>query len=146
MSNTNKIMGNSFESDLCERLFEKGYWVHNMAQNVFGQPADIIAVKDGNAYLIDCKVCSNNKFPLSRVESNQHQAMKLWGECGNGQGWFALRIHEDVLMIPYSVVEYYLNKQSGLNENEIYNSGLPFEIWATYNHPIESVTESETKS
>lgn len=56
----NKIAGNRFEAELCGILAEHGFWAHNMAQNQAGQPADIIAVKDGWAVLIDCKLCSGN--------------------------------------------------------------------------------------
>ena len=74
----NRKIGNSFETEFCELLFQYGFWCHNMAQNAAGQPADIIAVKGKTAYLIDCKVCSNNRFPLSRVEENQHFAMETY--------------------------------------------------------------------
>ena len=56
---TNRKLGNSFEQALCELLFEKGFWVHNLAQNQAGQPADIIAVINSKPYLIDAKVCSD---------------------------------------------------------------------------------------
>lgn len=69
---TNKKLGNTFEAELCEILFKHGFWSHNLAQNAAGQPADVIAVKHKTPYLIDCKVCSRGKFPLSRVEENQH--------------------------------------------------------------------------
>lgn len=58
---TNRKIGNSFETEFCELLFQHGFWCHNMAQNAAGQPADVIAVKGKTAYLIDCKVCSNNR-------------------------------------------------------------------------------------
>ena len=29
---TNKKIGNDFESDFCEILFENGFWRHNLAQ------------------------------------------------------------------------------------------------------------------
>ena len=53
---SNKKLGNSFEAELCEILSQHGFWAHNLAQNAAGQPADVIAVKDGEAFLIDCKV------------------------------------------------------------------------------------------
>lgn len=53
---TNRKIGNSFETEFCELLFQHGFWCHNMAQNAAGQPADVIAVKGKTAYLIDCKV------------------------------------------------------------------------------------------
>lgn len=126
--NTNKSLGNSFESEFCDRLFQKGYWVHNMAQNASGQPADVIAVKNGAAHLIDCKVCSNNKFPFSRVEGNQDLSMTLWEKCGNGQGWFALLLEDEVFMIPHVVITRYRERQAGLNEREI-RSGIPLDLW-----------------
>lgn len=141
MKSTNKSMGNSFESSFCELLSEYGFWCHNMAANASGQPADVIAAKDGNAYLIDCKVCSHGKFPFSRMEENQDLAMGLWESCGNGQGWFALLVEEFIYMIPHSVIKEFKEKQPGFNRDEILSIGLPFDIWASYNHPIESVGE-----
>jgi Holliday junction resolvase len=83
---TNKKLGNDFEAEFCEILFENGFWAHNMAQNAAGQPADVIAVRNEKSYIIDCKVCSNGRFPLSRIEDNQHLSMKLWEESGNHTG------------------------------------------------------------
>ena len=71
----NKKIGNDFEQDLCEKLSEYGFWTHNLTMNKAGQPADIVAVKNKIAYLIDAKVCSNDIFPLSRVEENQDLAI-----------------------------------------------------------------------
>ena len=94
----NKKIGNSFEAELCEILFQHGFWAHNMAQNAAGQPADVIAVKNGSAYLIDCKVCSGKAFSLSRIEENQRSAMKLWHRCSNGDGLFAVKFEERIYM------------------------------------------------
>ena len=41
---TNRKLGNTFESEFCEMLYEKGFWVHNMAQNQAGQPADVTSL------------------------------------------------------------------------------------------------------
>ena len=76
----NKTLGNQFEQELCDRLSEYGFWVHCLAMNKAGQPADILAVKNKIAYLIDAKVCSSRGFALSRVEDNQEMAMNLWNE------------------------------------------------------------------
>ena len=46
MSN-NKKLGNDFESRFCEILYSEGFWVHNLAQNSAGQPADVIAARNG---------------------------------------------------------------------------------------------------
>lgn len=99
---TNKKLGNDFESEFCEMLASEGFWVHNMAQNAAGQPADVIAVKDKKALLIDCKVCTRKGFALSRIEENQDLSMELWRECGNGEGWFAIKTNEGVIfMLPH---------------------------------------------
>lgn len=126
---TNKKLGNTFETEFCEILGKHGYWVHNMAQNAAGQPADVIAVKNKLAYLIDCKVCTKNRFPLSRVEENQHFSMEFWNMCGNGEGWFALKVEDEIYMIPhYSMVELSY-RQSSLNFIEIKEYGVKLERW-----------------
>ena len=127
----NKKIGNSFEQELCDILYEHGFWVHNMAMNKSGQPADVIAVKNNRAYLIDAKVCSNNNFPFSRIEDNQAMAMDLWKDCGNGIGWFALKTSEGIYMLSYYAMTSYKNKQSSLNFADIVNLGLPIEKWVT---------------
>ena len=126
----NKILGNSFEQELCEKLSEFGFWTHNLAMNKAGQPADIIAVRNKIAYLIDAKVCSNRGFALSRVEENQELAMTLWDERGNGQGWFALKLPTDeIYMIPHLCMQGYKNVQSSLSFDEIHELGRPLEWW-----------------
>lgn len=92
-------MGNRFEQELAQILFDHGYWVHLLKQNDAGQPADLIAVKNGRAFLIDAKVCTNGKFPLSRIEPNQELAMRSWEERGNGIGLFALKMPDDIYML-----------------------------------------------
>jgi len=126
---SNRALGNSFESELCDILYGYGFWTHNLAQNKAGQPADVLAAKNGKAYLIDAKVCSDGKFPLSRVEDNQELAMTLWKECGNGEGWFALKVNEEIFMIPFFTIKAYMNAQSSLSTAEIYEYGMPLERW-----------------
>lgn len=115
----NKKSGNQFEAELCEMLSKHGFWVHQLSQNSAGQPADVIAVKNGSAYLIDCKVCSNEKFALSRVEENQELAMKLWYECENGTGWFALKFGDNIYMAPHVALQVYRMHHSTINKNFI---------------------------
>ena len=126
----NKTLGNNFEQELCEKLSEYGYWVHNLAMNKAGQPADIIAVRNKIAYLIDAKVCSNRGFALSRVEENQELSMTLWEERGNGQGWFALKLPTDeIYMIPHICIQGYKQVQSVLSFSEIHAIGKPLGKW-----------------
>lgn len=125
----NRKLGNAFESEFCELLYAHGYWVHNMAQNSAGQPADVIAVKDGNPYLIDCKVCSRKTFSLSRIEENQHFSMEMWKASGNGEGWFALKIEDEVVMIPHRTMIALSYEKSTLNAKDIDEYGVPLERW-----------------
>lgn len=128
----NKILGNNFEQELCEKLSEYGFWTHNLAMNKAGQPADVIAVKNKIAYLIDAKVCSSRGFALSRVEENQDLAMDLWKECGNGQGWFALKVPTgEIYMLPHICVQAYKGRQAYLSFSEIHTLGKPLEKWVT---------------
>lgn len=127
----NKKLGNDFESAFCKTLFEQGFWCHNLAQNQAGQPADVIAVRNGKAYLIDCKVCSKGAFVLSRIEENQDLAMELWQYCGNRDGWFAILIAESkkVYMIPHWLIKTVRNRHYCLSEKEIKTSGIPLTEW-----------------
>ena len=127
---SNRAVGNAFEQELSELLYAYGFWCHRLTQDSAGQPADVIAVKNKTAYLIDCKDCSAKGFDLRRVEENQITAMQLWNECGNGQGWFAIKVPtDDIYMLPLFVVMAYKGRQSSLSYAEIHEIGKPFEVW-----------------
>jgi Holliday junction resolvase len=128
---SNKKLGNSFETELCELLSMYGFWCHNMAQNAAGQPADVIAVRNGLPYLIDCKVCSTDKgFDLRRVEENQELAMDLWRECDNGAGWFAMKLPSDeIYMLNHRVIKVCRTTRSYLSIGEISLIGIPIKKW-----------------
>lgn len=99
---SNRATGTRFEQELCELLAEHGFWAHNMAQNQAGQPADIIAVKNNKAVLIDCKMCSSDRFRLSRIEENQEMAMSRWYVVGNDYSYFALKMPSgEIRMLPF---------------------------------------------
>ena len=130
---TNKTLGNNFEAELCEKLSEYGFWTHNLAMNKAGQPADVIAVKNKKAYLIDAKVCSSRGFALSRVEDNQELAMELWKDKGNGQAWFAMKLpNDEIYMIPHICILAYKNRQSSLSFSEIHELGKPLGKWVVW--------------
>ena len=126
---TNKKIGNDFESDFCEILFNEGFWTHNLAQNASGQPSDVIAARNGKTYLIDCKVCSNRGFALSRIEENQDLSMELWKDTGNGDGWFALKVEEEIVMIPHFSIKALMREKSVLNLTDIREYGVKLERW-----------------
>ena len=129
---TNKKIGNEFELEMCDKLSEHGFWCHPLNANKAGQPADIIAVKNKIAYLIDAKVCTSRGFALSRMEENQDLAMDQWKECGNGQGWFAIKLPTaEIYMIPHICIKAYQQRQATLSFSEIYQLGKPLEKWVT---------------
>lgn len=126
---TNKKLGNDFESKFCEILFENGFWTHNMAQNASGQPADVIAARKGKSYLIDCKVCSSRGFALSRMEENQDLSMELWKSCGNGEGWFAVLLNNEIFMIPHISIKALREEKSYMTELDVKEYGIALERW-----------------
>ena len=129
---SNKTIGNALERKICNFLFCQGFWAHNFASTVAGQPADIIACRNGKPYLIDAKVCSRGKFPLTRVEANQITAMDLWDRCGNGGGWFACELPSgEVYFIsaPHVHNEMVHGKKE-LTSGDIRN-GVPMREWST---------------
>lgn len=126
---TNKKLGNDFESKFCEILFENGFWTHNMAQNASGQPADVIAARNGKSYLIDCKVCSSRGFALSRMEENQDLSMELWKSCGNGEGWFAVLLNNEIFMIPHISIKALREEKSYMTELDVKEYGIVLERW-----------------
>ena len=135
MAKSNRAVGNAFEQEFSELLYAYGFWVHRLTQDSAGQPADVIAVRNKTAYLIDCKDCSAKGFDLRRVEENQINAMQLWDECGNGQGWFALKVPgnvsdvSDIYMLPLFVVMAYKSRQSSLSFAEIRELGKSIDVW-----------------
>ena len=55
--------------------------------------------------------------------------MALWKECGNGEGWFALKVGEEIYMIPHFTIIAYKNHQSYMSFSEIYECGKTLEQW-----------------
>ena len=94
------------------------------------QPADMIAVRNENAYLIDAKDCENDRFVFSRIENNQDSAMRFWELCGNNQGLFALKTSEGVYMLPYGRIQTLeaLGYKS-LNMMQIKANSIPYKVW-----------------
>lgn len=128
---TNKKQGNAFEREFCEILASNGFWVLNVPQNAAGQPADVVAVRRKTAYLIDCKNCEHSKFPISRIEMNQELSMRLWQECENGEGWFALHCEDRIFMLSYPKIKWIqaLKMKNVLSYEDIRTYGLRLEDW-----------------
>ncbi len=129
----NKNLGNDFEESLSNYLSYKGFWVQLVTPNQDGQSADILAIKGGQAYLIDAKVCSNGTFDIQRIEENQESSMKKFKDCGNGAGLFALWIDKQTIAICSidDLKELSQVKQKRyLNSLEIESISTPLEEWA----------------
>lgn len=125
---SNKKAGNDFEDQFAELAGSKGFWAHRMTANVDGQPADVIICKNNIPILVDCKDCKNNVFKLSRIEENQELAMIKWLEKGNKYALFALKIENDVWLIPFMILMNY--KKAGikqLNKTRILEEGYSLE-------------------
>lgn len=126
---SNKSVGNRFEITLCNNLAMLGFWAHNFRQDVSGQPADVIAVRNRKAYLIDCKVCSGESFDLRRMEENQDLSMTRWEECGNGQGWFAVQCKDLIYMFSHDTIKKLRETRSSVPFKEFKSFAVPFGEW-----------------
>lgn len=130
MPNTNKKNGNRFETEICDYLSSKGWWAHNFAQNESGQPCDIIACKDGKAYLIDAKICKGNSFSATRIEQNQILSMTKFQKCGNEEGYFAIRIGGNIYMARLSyLIHQQANGAASINVKALVDDCLTLEQW-----------------
>ena len=126
----NKKLGNKFEKELSEILYDAGYWVHLLNQNKNGQPADIIAVKNIKSYLIDAKVCSYEIFPFRRIEDNQRLAMDMWQECGNTTPYFALKCRNEIYMVDWNTIKDLIKKgKKQLNLDDMNKYGVRLATW-----------------
>lgn len=98
----NKEIGTQFERELCDELAKRGFWTHFInPDNSGAQPFDIIAVKNGRAYAIDCKTCEANRFNIKRLEDNQVFAFGRWIECGNINPLIAVKHDDKIIWIDY---------------------------------------------
>lgn len=120
-------LGNDFETELAEKLSSYGYWVHNFALGRYGQPVDLIAIKDNMAHLIEAKVCSKGTFNKVRIEDNQILAIMKYHTSGNGSAWFAFKFDENIYMVEATTLLQ--EKQKVLNEKKIAELGMRLENW-----------------
>ena len=103
---SNKSAGTKFEREFANRLAAEGFWVHRLQDNKNGQPCDVIAARNGEAYLFDCKDCQKEVFDLRRVEENQYNAMQFFYVTGNSRGMFAVRYDPEVIfLVDYQVLK-----------------------------------------
>lgn len=129
----NRTAGVQFEEEFANYLWERKFWVHCLVQAAGGQPADLIAQRKGCVWLVDCKVCAGDRFPLNRVEYNQHRSMQAWLHAGGTMPYFALKLSDNtVRMLSYNDVltaEKLGLKSIGPMEMNDYT--VPIENWLT---------------
>ena len=116
-----KNIGNDTEKMLLELLQDKGYWCHLFAYNKNGQPCDIIAIKDNEAWLIDAKHCEGKRFNFNRIEPNQRNCFKYAKSCGNNKTGFAIYFEETNKWrwLSYNDLEAYMRfNMKSVNESE----------------------------
>ena len=110
----NKVLGNSFEKEYAKILRERGYWVTFLTpkKNIGSQPCDLIAIKDDEPILIDCKTCKTHLFPINRIEENQRQAFKRYSKCGNTKFILAIKYNNRIYKINMKDIDF---KQKNLD-------------------------------
>lgn len=87
-------------------LASDGYWVHFIVPDARGaQPFDIVAVKDGVAYAIDCKTSVRHLFGYNRLEENQRMAFRRWLKCGNINAFLAVLYNDCIYMLDFERLE-----------------------------------------
>ena len=131
MKMSNKSAGTKFERECASRLAAEGFWVHRFQDNKNGQPCDVIAAKNGEAYLFDCKDCQTKAFDLRRVEENQFNAMLLFQMTGNRRGMFAIHYPDQtVYLMDYQIARNLRNNGVGsVQRDEISGYGRTLDDW-----------------
>lgn len=103
MMNIKKI-GSDFERRVCELLKDAGCWVHFIAPDARGaQPFDVIAVRHGIAYAVECKTLTANAkyFPITRLEYNQRMAFDRWLACRNSMPLIFVLYGDKIVIVRY---------------------------------------------
>ena len=129
----NKKLGNQFERELGQTLFNHRFWVYHCPNKTVGQPVDIIASRNGHPCLIDAKVCANDVFDTRRIEENQENAMFLWAFTGNEDGYFALKMSDgEVFMVKTDALLMARQLKKILHREDIELIGEPFSKWVSH--------------
>lgn len=103
----NKKLGTEFEEDMVEWFAKNGYWAHFLSPDKRGaQPFDIVAARNGETVVGDCKTCSRNTFSISRLEDNQISAFERWIACGNSSPYVFVKYRDAVWFIPYTYLKH----------------------------------------
>jgi len=101
-------IGNKTEKELCDKLSQAGFWVHNFARGKGGnQPCDIIAIIGYSGktvfreWLLDAKHSKDKIFNFSRIEANQDTCFKLAYETCRIECGFAIEYNNEWYYMSY---------------------------------------------
>lgn len=86
-------------------------FVYNLPNKINGQPFDILAAKNNKFFAFECKNCSKDYFPLSRVEDNQIQAFKKLQHTGNTGFLFVFKFKNEIKFCLASKICYSIHKK-----------------------------------
>lgn len=102
----NKRLGTVFEREVVELLSQQGYWLHFITPNESGsQPFDVIASKDNEPMVLDCKTSATKWFRFDRLEENQRLAFELWLAKDNKRAFVYIKYGENIFAIPYLMLK-----------------------------------------
>lgn len=105
MTMNNKNVGTKFERQACEYLRQNGWWVHFLSPNQWGaQPFDIIAIRGGKTYALDCKTCKAKTFLLSRMEDNQFLSFSALTRNSSAECGFLISHDDKIYYIDFSCI------------------------------------------
>ena len=145
MKMSNKSAGTKFEREFAERLAAEGFWVHRFQDNKNGQPCDVIAARNGEAYLFDCKDCRGNFFELSRMEENQYNSMYLFEMTGNSRGKFAIRFFlDEIYLVDYWELDSMRKHgMKRIDRMACHMYGKSFDSWLKHRDAVDEWSEND---
>ena len=114
----NKVLGNTFERLFVEKLKDNGFWAHFIEPNRSGaQPFDVIAIRDGQTYVFDCKTSMKDSIGMNRLQLNQEFAFEKIQQAGCWHTYLAVLHEGRVYCVHYNQLKYGSVK---LNENLLF--------------------------
>lgn len=140
---SNKSNGTAFEKEFAQLLSDHGFWVHRLQDNHNGQPFDVIAARNGDTLVFDCKDCRSDTFYLRRIEENQRSAMELWNKCGNAEGIFAVKYPDgEIFLMPITELEQ--AEKNGIRHIDREHAryyGAKFRVWMERVNEFEGIDQ-----
>lgn len=128
---SNKKIGNEFEQEFSDILYDNGFWSSIFPQNQRGQPFDVIAGKDNHLFAFDCKVCNNDRFLIKRIEPNQEESMSLLNEVGCQETFFAIKFvkHDEIYLVRFQNLMMWAKNSKSIPYSFIKTWGSHIDAW-----------------